>query len=140
MARQSYVLKKLPSGKHELVPRDELSAWLDKHFPDRRSSNSLQLKPVERGSWVVRDGKLIPRSEDIGPAHRGRGLQVIKDIEPYQNVAIDGGVIGGRKQHRDMLRAHGCVEVGNEKPVQRTYDERAHERSIEQSMRRVLNG
>ena len=46
---------------------------------------------------------------------KGDGVQVIKDIEPYRNV-IDKGVIGGRRQHRDFLRAHGCVEVGNEKP------------------------
>lgn len=41
------------------------------------------------------------------------GIQVIKDIEPYRSV-IDRSVIGGRKQHRDHLRAHGCIEVGNE--------------------------
>lgn len=42
------------------------------------------------------------------------GLQVVKDIEPYRSV-ITREVIGGRKQHRDHLRAHGCIEVGNEK-------------------------
>lgn len=55
-------------------------------------------------------GKVVPKSE----YHREHtGLTIIKDIEPYQSV-IDKSVIGGRKQHRDHLRAHGCVEVGND--------------------------
>lgn len=41
------------------------------------------------------------------------GPQVIKDIEPYQNM-IDGKTITSRRQHRDLLRAHNCVEVGND--------------------------
>lgn len=47
------------------------------------------------------------------------GLQIMKDIEPYKSV-VDGSVIGGRKQHRDHLRARGLVEVGNEN-VKQTY-------------------
>lgn len=50
-----------------------------------------------------------------------RSNGVIGDIEPYRN-AINGKVIGGRKQHRDFLRAHGVVEVGNEK-VEKRYEE-----------------
>lgn len=41
------------------------------------------------------------------------GIQVVKDIEPYRSV-ITKEIIGGRKQHRDHLKAHGCIEVGNE--------------------------
>ena len=40
--------------------------------------------------------------------------QVIKDIDPYISQ-IDGSLITSRSQHRDHLREHGCVEVGNEK-------------------------
>ena len=39
---------------------------------------------------------------------------VIRDIEPYKNM-IDGKMITSRSAHRDLLRAHNCVEVGNEK-------------------------
>ena len=42
------------------------------------------------------------------------GPQVIKDIEPYKSM-IDGSMITSRTRHRDHLRAHGCIEVGNEK-------------------------
>lgn len=39
---------------------------------------------------------------------------LIRDIQPYRSV-VTREVIGGRKQHRDHLRAHNCIEVGNEK-------------------------
>lgn len=40
--------------------------------------------------------------------------QVLKDIDPYVSQ-IDGSLITSRSQHRDHLRQHGCIEVGNEK-------------------------
>lgn len=45
-----------------------------------------------------------------------RGLHVIPDIEPYLSP-IDGKVVSGRRQHRDHMRAHDVIEVGNEKPT-----------------------
>ena len=47
-----------------------------------------------------------------------RGLQIIKDIDPYKSV-ITGEVIGGRVQHREHLRIHDVIEVGNERPKPR---------------------
>jgi hypothetical protein len=61
--------------------------------------------------------------EDSGPvrivygkaeAKRSGGLQVIPDIEPFISP-LDGSVVSGRRQRRDHMRAHGVVEVGNEK-------------------------
>lgn len=73
---------------------------------------------TERGSWVFdRAGELVPRSQYQAQAQPGR-LQVVRDIDPYKS-AVTGEVIGGRRQHRDHLRAHGVVEVGNEKPSSR---------------------
>jgi hypothetical protein len=47
------------------------------------------------------------------------GLQIIKDIEPYQAVAADvatgsAPVIKSRREHREFLKRNGYVEVGNE--------------------------
>jgi hypothetical protein len=39
---------------------------------------------------------------------------VAGDITPYRSM-IDGTVIESRSRHREHLRAHGCIEVGNEK-------------------------
>jgi hypothetical protein len=38
---------------------------------------------------------------------------VMSDIQPYRSM-IDGSLITSRSQHRAHLKAHGCVEVGNE--------------------------
>lgn len=38
---------------------------------------------------------------------------VAPDIEPYQSMA-DGTMIMSRSQHREHLKRHGLVEVGNE--------------------------
>lgn len=45
---------------------------------------------------------------------RADGLLIIPDIQPYKSV-ITGETIGGRSQHREHLKMHGCIEVGNEK-------------------------
>lgn len=62
------------------------------------------------------------------------GIQVIKDIDPYKST-IDGSVIGSRGQHRDHLRAHGCIEVGNEwKPHIPDWDVPGRVDAIKQAM------
>lgn len=35
------------------------------------------------------------------------------DIEPYISM-IDGSIINSRSQHRNHLKSHQCIEVGNE--------------------------
>ena len=70
---------------------------------------------MARETYVYRNGKLIPKH--LAPplhAPKSQGLQVIQDIEPYKAVGVDGRIVGGRRQHREMLRNHGLVEVGNE--------------------------
>ena len=75
---------------------------------------------MSRETWIwdkaARGGKgdLVPKDQYLASSE-SRGIMVIRDIEPYRSV-IDRSVIGGRKQHRDHLRAHGCVELGNSVP------------------------
>ena len=38
---------------------------------------------------------------------------IIADRVEYRSM-IDGSMITGRRQHREHLAAHGCIEVGNE--------------------------
>lgn len=40
---------------------------------------------------------------------------VMPDISPYRST-ITGEIINSRSTHRDHLRQHNCIEVGNEKP------------------------
>ncbi len=77
---------------------------------------------MARESWIIRvvDGKTVFYPKHLAPPLvRGRGLQIIRDSEPFLYIAVDGGYIGGRRQRRDMIRAHNLVEVGNDVPVNR---------------------
>lgn len=64
-------------------------------------------------------GELVP-AEQYHREKRATSWQVMPDIQPYQSM-IDGSTIHSRSQHRAHLRAHGCIEIGNEvqkpKPV-----------------------
>lgn len=40
--------------------------------------------------------------------------QILLDIQPYKSM-IDGSMITSRSKHREHLKQHGCIEVGNEK-------------------------
>lgn len=78
--------------------------------------------PRERYIWDRQSHELVLVASDYESPTRnskGRGLQVIKDIEPFQNVAIDGKPITSRRQKRDMMRAYGLEEIGNERPKPR---------------------
>lgn len=72
---------------------------------------------MTRETYVYRDGQLIPKHM-APPRLMTGGLQVIQDIEPYRAIGVDNRIVGGRRQHRDMLRDHGLIEVGNEAPTQ----------------------
>jgi len=57
---------------------------------------------------------------------------VVCDIEPYEAIGFKGApMVTSRSQHRDLLRAHGAQEVGNDMPAwlkERKY-EREHGRT-----------
>lgn len=44
------------------------------------------------------------------------GLMIMPDIKPYRSM-LDGSIVSSRSRHRQMLRDHGCVEVGNDSSV-----------------------
>lgn len=70
---------------------------------------------MTRKSWVQCPVtlKLIPKDEYYSQA-RESGPFVCGDIEPYQSM-VTGEMITGRAQHREHLRQHRLIEVGNEK-------------------------
>ena len=42
---------------------------------------------------------------------------ILPDIAPYQSM-VTGEIISSRSKHREHLREHGCVEIGNDvKPL-----------------------
>jgi hypothetical protein len=69
-------------------------------------------KLVNKEEWLARQSRGVKRSSLPAP-------QVMRDIEPFVNVAVDGKVIGSRSHKREMMKQHNLVEVGNERPTPR---------------------
>lgn len=76
---------------------------------------------AKTGTWVYRNGKLVPKHKAAPLIRREHAPMVISDIAPYRASAADKAtgkrpVIGGRRQHREFLQANGYRELGNEMP------------------------
>ena len=60
--------------------------------------------------YIQIDGQLIEKSkhysEPVAPI-------IMPDIQPYQSMA-DGSMITSRSHHREHLKKHNCIEIGNE--------------------------
>jgi hypothetical protein len=67
-----------------------------------------------RRRYVMRNGQFVELDLEASLPPR-RGPYIISDIGEYRSV-ITREMITSRSQHREHLRAHGCVEVGNEMP------------------------
>lgn len=59
------------------------------------------------------DGELVWVRENSLEGAAAKGPQILSDLRPYRSM-IDGSIVDGRKRHRDHLKAHGCVEIGND--------------------------
>jgi hypothetical protein len=63
------------------------------------------------------DAKIAAQSGQVIPNYG-----IIPDIKPYISQ-IDGSVIESRTKHKNHLKQHGCIEVGNEKQKERKREE-----------------
>lgn len=64
-----------------------------------------------RKSFVQINGVLYEKGTE--PVREPRGPMIMPDIQPYQSM-VDGSLITSRSRHREHLRQHNCVEIGNE--------------------------
>lgn len=80
-----------------------------------------------RTRYVWRKGKLV----QIEMAHPGAEprVQLVSDISGYRSMA-DGSWISSRSQHREHLKRHNCIEIGNEMPAPRTPELPSREKRI----------
>jgi len=66
-----------------------------------------------RRRWVYdKKGRAIEVTQDWTPEPRS-DYHIMPDIKPYISQ-IDGREITSRSRHREHLREHNCVEVGND--------------------------
>ena len=70
-----------------------------------------------RQRFVQIDGKLVEVSRDWTPEPT-HDYHIMPDIKPYRSM-IDGSEISSRSRHREHLRDHGCVEIGNDSSLWR---------------------
>ena len=56
-------------------------------------------------------GELIPRDEYVPKS--STNYYVMPDIQPYKSM-VTGEMITSRSRHRDHLKRHNVIEVGNE--------------------------
>jgi hypothetical protein len=66
------------------------------------------------------------------------GIQVIKDIEPYRSM-ITGERIASRSHHRQHLRDHNCIEVGNEKMESKPVVQRTSRELLRHQLRNMTD-
>ena len=64
-----------------------------------------------RRRYIQRNGELI--EVGINYVREPRSSMIMPDIKPYRSMA-DGSIITSRSKHREHLRAHNCIEIGNE--------------------------
>ena len=70
-----------------------------------------------RRTWVYIDGVAYEKGTE--PSQR-IAPDVLPDIEPYTSM-ITGETITSRSRHREHLKAHGFVEVGNDSSLNKPY-------------------
>lgn len=85
---------------------------------------------VPASDYYAKQQKDVKRSSLPSP-------QVMRDIQPFMNIAIDGKEISSRSHKREMMKQHGLVEAGNEKPQIRRRVVQP-KRSVRESLKRSL--
>ena len=69
---------------------------------------------MQREVYVYRNGRLVPKHE-AEPLTGHTGAYVISDTMDALRHPITGRLMDSKSQFRSVTRAHGCVEVGNER-------------------------
>lgn len=96
-----------------------------RHIDDRTSVDPLTGERITPAEFMSRQEErgFAPVPSKINEEWEARepaiplnrpAAHIIKDIEPYKSLET-GEVIGSRSHHRQHLRQHGLIEVGNEK-------------------------
>lgn len=88
---------------------------------------------MARRRFVQIDGELVEVGDDY--VREPIAPMIYGDIQPYRS-AIDGSLIGSRSTHREHLKAHGCIEVGNEKMTSKRL---APPPGLKETIARVVN-
>lgn len=78
--------------------------------------------------YVIEGDKLVVKRDSLV-----RRIQIMRDIQPYKSM-VDGTQITSRSHHRQHLRDHNCIEVGNEKMESKPYQPTQAQRDARKRM------
>lgn len=67
---------------------------------------------MTRKTYVMHNGELVEKHLVIQQQETNAPF-VMGDLQPYQNMAT-GEMVTSRSRHREILRQHNLIEVGNE--------------------------
>jgi hypothetical protein len=81
-------------------------------------------------------GEMIDADEYV--RHDPDAPLVMKDIAPYKSM-IDGSEITSRSKHREHLRQHDCIEVGNEVKHLKPYGNYEAPKGLKDTLIRLAN-
>jgi len=90
-----------------------------------------------RKRYIQIDGILTEVSADYRSEPKC-DIYFMPDIKPYQSM-IDGTMITSRSQHREHLRQHNCVEVGNDSSLTKPYKPPEPPPGLKETLIRVAN-
>lgn len=90
-----------------------------------------------RRRFVQINGELVEVGDDYVPDVR-QTHQIMPDIQPYTSM-IDGSLITSRSHHREHLKAHNCVEVGNDSSLYKRPQPRQSPPGLKQTLIDVAN-
>lgn len=69
---------------------------------------------MSRHRYIWHDGEIVELDLNA-PRPPSKGPYIMRDQGEYRSV-ITGEMITSRSRHREHLREHNCLEVGNEMP------------------------
>ncbi len=97
-------------------------------------------RKVTRGSyiWDSAKGEMVSKDEYYASQNKVESHMIINDIQPYKSMQT-GEMIQSRSSHRNHLKQHGLIEIGNEKIQERkpqTYNSEEVKREIARQLYR----
>lgn len=104
---------------------------------------------MPRSRTIWKDGQLFAEYVDgkcvwVNPSYRPPARSelaapmVMRDIGEYKSI-IDGSMITSRSQHREHMRTHDVIEVGNERMPAAPSDQGIRPREIGEAIKRHLD-
>lgn len=90
--------------------------WINGALHEKVSDNTVI---IGGKNWHCYGGSWQPEGEAEAASY-----MVMGDITPYRST-ITGEIIQSRSRHREHLRDHNCIEMGNDRPSPRRPDESA---------------